>query len=84
VPLHELQGIEIIKLEPGETKTVSFSLSPRQIALIDNDGNCILEPGQFRVSVGGRQPDSRSQKLAGTKVLTEIFTVTGEEIELEY
>jgi len=59
-------------------------ITPRQMALIDNDGKCILEPGRFRVTVGGRQPDRRSEELAGTAVLTAEFEVTGERIELEY
>lgn len=84
VPFHELKGFARIRLQPGESKTVSFVITPRQMALIDNDGKCILEPGRFRVTVGGRQPDRRSEELAGTAVLTAEFEVTGERIELEY
>ena len=84
VPIHELKGFRRIKLQPGESTTVSFTLTPRQMALIDNDGRCILEPGRFRVTVGGRQPDERSEALAGSKILTGEFTVVGENMELEY
>ena len=71
VPIHELRGFKRIKLQPGESATVSFTLTARQMALIDNDGKCILEPGKFKVMVGGRQPDSRSQALAGRKFLRQ-------------
>ncbi|NLO82417.1 MAG: glycoside hydrolase family 3 protein [Clostridiales bacterium] len=84
VPVHELRGFKRVKLQPGETTTVSFVLTPRQMALIDNDGKCILEPGRFKVMVGGRQPDKRSQDLTGTQVLTAEFEVTGQPVELEY
>lgn len=84
VPVHELKGFSRIRLQPGESKTVSFEITPRQMALIDNDGICILEPGRFRVTVGVRQPDRRSEGLAGTAVLSAEFEVTGEKIELEY
>lgn len=84
VPIHELKGFERVKLQPGESTTVTFTLIPRQMALIDNDGRCILEPGKFRVMVGGRQPDKRSEALAGTAILTGEFEVIGERMELEY
>ena len=84
VPVHELRGFKRVKLQPGETTTVSFVLTPRQMALIDNDGKCILEPGRFKVMVGGRQPDKRSQDLTGTQVLTAEFEETGQPVELEY
>lgn len=84
VPIHELKGFSRIKLQPGETTTVTFTLTPRQMALIDNDGRCILEPGRFRVMVGGRQPDKRSEALAKTPILVGEFEVRGEPVELEY
>ncbi|NLX70717.1 MAG: glycoside hydrolase family 3 protein [Clostridiales bacterium] len=84
VPIHELRGFKRIKLQPGETATVSFTLTPRQMALIDNDGKCILEPGRFKVMVGGRQPDRRSEVLTGTQVLAAEFEVKGEPMEMEY
>jgi len=84
VPKWQLRGIRTVFLKPGEETEVEFTLTGRQMALIDNDGRCILEPGEFRVYVGGSQPDSRSEKLTGRKVLSTTFTVTGEAIELPY
>ncbi|MBM7582102.1 beta-glucosidase [Caldicoprobacter guelmensis] len=84
VPIHELKGFTRVKLQPGESTTVTFTLTPRQMALIDNDGRCILEPGKFRVMVGGRQPDKRSEVLAGSTILIGEFEVVGEMMELEY
>lgn len=84
VPRWQLRGIKRVSLSPGEQKTVTFTLTPRQMALIDNEGKCILEPGIFEVYIGGSQPDERSQKLTGTKVLKGEFEVVGEAVELEY
>jgi len=84
VPNRQLVGFKRIALEPGETKTVSFSISPRQMALIDDDGRCVLEPGVFRVTAGGYQPDSVSKTLSGTEVLAQEFQVCGDVKELEY
>jgi len=84
MPHHSLQGFIRLSLKPGEKKTVSFTLSARQMALIDNDGKCILEPGKFQVFVGGCQPEGRSKSLLGDVVLESTFKVSGKEIEMEY
>ena len=84
VPVRDLRGFRRIHLAAGETKTVSFTLAPRDLALIDSEGRAVLEPGAFTVSVGGCQPDARSKALGGTPAATATFTVTGEKTELVY
>ena len=73
-----------ISLKPSEEATVQFTLNSRQLALIDNEGKCVLEPGEFEIFIGGNQPDTRSEKLTGKKILMTSFYVTGEPIELPY
>ena len=63
IPKWELQGFKRVKLSPGEKAKVVFELTKRQLALIDEDGRCLLEPGMFRLYVGGQQPDSRVSNL---------------------
>lgn len=84
VPRWQLNGIRKIFLEPGCEKEVSFTLTPRQMALIDNDGKAVLEPGIFEVYIGGSQPDARSLKLTGTPVQKASFEVVGTRMELKY
>lgn len=84
VPNYELRGINRIKLNPDQTKTVSFTLTPRKMALIDEEGKCILEPGKFKVFIGGQQPDQRSIELTGKAVLSAEYKVSGQRMELEY
>lgn len=83
VPIYQLAGFRRIRLRPGETAEVSFTITPRQMALIDEDGNCVLEPGAFRVFVGGSQPDKRSAELTGKSVSSASFTVTGSPLKLQ-
>lgn len=82
VPRWQLNGIRRITLNPGEKTEVSFPITARQMALIDNDGNCVLEPGKFRVYIGGSQPDERSRELTGCEVPCAEFTVTGEPLRM--
>lgn len=83
-PQWQLSGIRKIFLHAGEEKEVQFSLTPRQMALINDEGKCILEPGLFEVYIGGSQPDARSQGLTGVKVMKRVFEVRGSMIELNY
>lgn len=84
VPKYQLRGIAKITLKPKEEKQVCFELTPRQMALIDDEGNCILEPGVFQVFIGGNQPDERSAKLTDTDIQKGFFQVKGKALELEY
>jgi beta-glucosidase len=51
-PTMELRGFERVSLAPGETKTVTFTLGPDALALVDRDMRRIVEPGRFEVMVG--------------------------------
>lgn len=61
-PIRSLQGFTRVHLAPGEKRTVEFELKPEQMALYRANGDCVVEPGEFEVSVGGGQPDSRGTK----------------------
>jgi beta-glucosidase len=51
-PVKELRGFERVTLGPGETKTVSFTLGPEALSLLDEHMNRVVEPGRFDVMVG--------------------------------
>lgn len=84
VPVHQLAGFKRLRLEPGEKKTLSFTIKARQMAVIREDGSCVIEPGDFIVYVGGSQPDELSRRLSGGDILEGKFTVTGNELPVEY
>ncbi|MBM3189640.1 MAG: glycoside hydrolase family 3 protein, partial [Chloroflexi bacterium] len=56
VPRLHLEGFRRVHLAPGEARTVQFVLTPRQMAVYDDEGRPLVEPGAFSVSVGGGQP----------------------------
>ncbi len=56
VPNLSLEGFKKIFLAAGEEKSVRFTLTPEQLAIINERGERILEPGSFQVYVGGKQP----------------------------
>ncbi|GGK22269.1 glycosyl hydrolase [Yeosuana aromativorans] len=52
-PVKELKGFELVELKAGETKTIHFTLNNKTLGFYDNDGKYIVEPGDFKVFVGG-------------------------------
>ena len=57
VPRLHLEGFRRIHLAPGETQAVAFTLKGEQLACYDDEGRPFVEPGAFRISVGGGQAD---------------------------
>jgi beta-glucosidase len=83
VPVRSLQGAERVHLEPGEARTVRFTLTPRQLSLIDAAWERVVEPGVFELSVGGKQPGfSGVAAAATTGVATGRFEVVGAVLRL--
>jgi beta-glucosidase len=66
-PVFELRGFRKVALGPGERRTVTFTLGPRDLALLDADMKRVVEPGAFEVLVGASSADIR---LRGTFEVT--------------
>jgi beta-glucosidase len=75
VAIRSLQGFKRIHLKPGQTETVSFTLTPRQLSLIDNRSRRVVEPGEFEVQIGGGQID---QRVTSSQAVTARLRVTGD------
>jgi len=84
VPHHSLRGFRRIHLSAGAEQQLRFTLSPHDLSLIDEQGRRVLEPGKFRVYVGGSQPDARSVALSGQAPLSAEFSLLGTSVELPY
>ncbi len=55
-PIRELKGFQRVRLQPGETCRVAFTLREEQLAFTRADGTFGVEPGTFHVWIA---PDSR-------------------------
>ena len=84
VPNHELRGFERVPLQPGERRRMAFLLTPRQLSLIDESGARVFQPGRYRISLGGSQPDERSGDLIGEDPLSIEIELVGSRRELQY
>jgi len=57
VPKLHLEGFRRESLAAGETRTVTFELTAANLVCYADDGTPFVEPGEFRISVAGGQPD---------------------------
>jgi beta-glucosidase len=59
-PAKELKGFEKVELNPGETKTVEFTITPRDLAYYSEDLHAWkTEPGTFKILIGASETDIR-------------------------
>lgn len=73
-PVKELKGFTRVKLEPGKSRTVTFTVNANQMGFYDVDMNFIVEPGQINVMVGNAS-DSISE--------TGSFEISGKTTKLK-
>jgi beta-glucosidase len=75
VPFHHLIGFERVIIKAGESHTLKFTVTTEMMSFYNNDGKLTLEPGQFRLEVGGCSPGKRGQDLGVPKPVIAIFEV---------
>ncbi len=51
-PVKELKGFQKFMLKAGESKVITFILTDKELGFYNNDGEFIVEPGEFEVMVG--------------------------------
>ena len=71
-PRHVLVGFQRVHLAPGESRRVEFTLSARDVSSVDAAGARAVEPGRYRVFIGGGQPGD----AAG---VASTFTIEGQQ-----
>jgi beta-glucosidase len=66
-PIKELKGFEKIELKQGETKTVSFDISPADLKYYHTDGSYDWEAGEFELMIGTNSRDVKTVKVNWSK-----------------
>jgi beta-glucosidase len=74
-PLSALKAFDRVFIGPGESETVTFTVTPDMLAIVNDDGQAVVEPGRFRIAVGGASPGSRSVALGAPKPAEAVVTV---------
>jgi beta-glucosidase len=58
-PVKQLKGFERISLRPGDVKTITFTLTSEELALLNQDMHWVVEPGTLDIMVGASSQDIR-------------------------
>lgn len=66
-PVKELKGFQKIELKPGESRLVSFDISPEELKFYNYDLKYDWEPGEFVIMIGANARDVKSVKLNWVK-----------------
>jgi beta-glucosidase len=66
-PVRRLRGFERVTLDPGQTRTVTFTLDKSDFGFYDNRGKFVVEPGQIDIYAGN----------SSNAELVKSFTVKG-------
>lgn len=73
-PVRALKGFKRIALKAGETKTISFKLTPEELSLVnETTGNYYQPKGKVQISVGGGQPAVKNKTTSN--VLSSFIQV---------
>ena len=56
-PVKELRGFRRLALKPGESQTVEFRLGFDELSFLNRDMHRVVEPGTFKIMVGGNSKD---------------------------
>jgi beta-glucosidase len=62
-PVKELKGFRKVRLQPGETATVAFDITPALLSFYDVNMNYVVEPGDFELMVGNSSRDVDLKKI---------------------
>lgn len=75
VPLYSLKSFKRVKLAPGASAKVSFTVTPDMMEMVNDKGQSLIEAGKFKVYISGAVPGKRSEELGIAKPATAEFSV---------
>lgn len=75
IPLCALKGFQRIHLKAGESRQVTFMLSPEDLALTDVKGNLIENAGEVELFIGGGQPRYATGSSTKLEITGEAYQI---------
>ncbi len=72
-PLKALKGFKRIPLKAGESKNISFTLTPEDLSLVNEDGKLYQPKGKITISIGGGQPGVKNKTTSG--IINKTITI---------
>ncbi len=75
VPVCALKDFRKIRISTGQSVELEFEIVPDMMELVNEEGESVLEPGRFKVYVGGAAPLERSVELGAAQPVSAEFKV---------
>ena len=69
-----LKGFQRISLKVGESKTIKFTLSPKDLSFVDSNGTLKQFEGKVELGIGGSQPDE-ANKTSGNIIKKSLSII---------
>lgn len=66
-PVKELKGFQRVFLKAGEERRLSFDITPHMLSLLNEEMKTVVEPGFFRLMIGGSSKDVRLREKLEVK-----------------
>ncbi len=79
-PHKTLAAFERVSFEPGEKKTLIFKISKEQLSTVNKQGDKVVEPGEYEISVGGAQPSK--DRIEKSSVVLKKINVSGNTVKI--
>lgn len=75
VPLYHLIGFQRVTLASGESQEIEFTITPDMMSFYNDEGEFIIEAGEFMFEVGGCSPGKRGMDLGAPKSVEATFVL---------
>jgi beta-glucosidase len=75
--IYALKSFKRINLQAGETKKISFTLTPKELGIVDENGVLTVYPGKAKIYVGGTSP--AASVAASLPVVEQTVNLQGEQ-----
>ena len=62
-PIKELKDFARVSLKPGESRTISFTVTPDKLAFFNREMQYVVEKGEFEIMVGSSSMDKDLKKV---------------------
>jgi beta-glucosidase len=66
-PVMELKGFQRVYIKAGETKEISFAITPGMLSMLNEKMEWTVEPGDFRIMIGASSRDLRLKDMLTIK-----------------
>ena len=66
-PVKELKGFQKVELKAGESKTISFNITPEDLKFYNYDLKYDWEAGDFQIMIGSNSRDVKAMKVNWAK-----------------